>query len=454
MIAISSSKPESFCNYSQRILESHLSLSTHNPARKINPEDLRQVVLIQAASRSGSSLLFELLRNSEQLLSLSGEHTPYYKIHGYSFPFQSFKSDSIELTQLGAKQNLLALSRSLISDLRVGAESENFDWQDYAHSLSVRLSLQWPQLFLPYSEWMWHIQNTYMRYRVNYQTWNTQYFFLELLKSLCREYSIINPYYYDLPRQLIEQNFPEYSQPKSPPNPDFCIEEPPFIIFSPHRRPTPKEIKTKPLLLKASVDAYRLSFVKQLFPNAELKIIHLTRNPAAGINGLYDGWLDRGFFSHNLEEVAELSISGYSDRFEFGKSWWNYDLPPNWQNMTNHPLEYVCGFQWYSANLAILNGLAEVEQNQVLRVRSEDILSSPKNRWLTISKITKFLDIEIDDAWRTCLETMPVVMATAQPHPKRWMNRHDIIWPVVSQSPIAQLAHSLDYYLQEQTKWN
>lgn len=453
MIAVSSSKSQIYRDYCQEILEKNLFLSPNNPGRDLNSEEISKVVLIMAGSRSGSSLLFELLRNSEQLLSLSGEHTPYYKIRGYSFPFESFRSDSIDLTQLGVDQNPLALARDLISDLRVGAEGENFDFEEYAHSLIVRLSMQWTQLFLPYQEWMKHIRKAYKLYLLKYKTWNTKYFFIELLKCLCQEYPAINPYYYDIARELIEQNFPQYSCPEGPPNPDFCIEEPPFITLSPYRRPTAGEIRTKPLLMKASVDAYRLSFVKQLFPKAEFKIIHLTRNPAAGTNGLYDGWLDRGFFSHNVEQVAHLSIPGYSDRFDFGKSWWNYDLPPNWEKMVEHPLEYVCGFQWYSANAAIVEAVAKEDKKNVLKVRAEDILASKTSRWLTLNKITKFLGMELDYSLQTCVETMPVVMATARPHPKRWVQRKDIIWPVVSQSPIAQLAHFLDYSLQQQEQW-
>ena len=450
MIATYPSQSTAFCNYCQGILERNLSLSPNNPGRHLTNEDVRQVVIILAASRSGSSILFELLRNSEQLLSLSGEHTPYYKIHGYTFPFKSFRSDSIDLSQPGVFQNPLTLARDLISDLRVGAEGENFDFEEYVHSLSVRLSMQWPQLFLSYQEWIGHIRKAYRFYLLKYKTWNTKYFFIELLKCLCQEYPTVNPYYYDIPREFIEENFPQYSWPEGPPNPDFCIEEPPFITLAPYRRPTPREIRTKPLLMKASVDAYRLSFVKQLFPKAELKIIHLTRNPAAGVNGLYDGWLDRGFFSYNVEQVARLSIPGYSDTFDFGKSWWNYDLPPNWESVTDHPLEYVCGFQWYSANAAILEAVAKEDKKNVLRVRAEDILSSPRNRWLTIHKITEFLGIELDRSLQACVETMPVVMATARPYPKRWVRRKDIIWPVVTQSPIAELANSLEYFLEEE----
>jgi hypothetical protein len=57
--------------------------------------------------------------------------------------------------------------------------------------------------------------------------------------------------------------------------------------------------------LKSTVNSYKMDFV------------------------LYDGWLHRGFFSHNLRAFSDpggsnfrgLGIKGYSDIREYGK-WW------------------------------------------------------------------------------------------------------------------------------------
>lgn len=404
-----------------------------------------------SASRSGSTALYEVLTNSNELLAIGGEHTPYYKIYGYSFPL--LRSDLIELKQPGCDQKIMDLSQALMSQIRAKTDFRHFDLEDFFHTLTVRLSMQWPQLLLPYEEWLRHIRKAYKLYILKYRIWKTKLFFIEILKCLREEYQSINPFYYDISERILKKHFPHCCYPKSPPNPYFCIEEPPFITLKPYRIPTLLEIKNKPILLKASVDAYRLPLIKKLFPEAELKIIHLTRNPAASINGLYDGWLDRGFFSHNLEGIAHLSIAGYSDTHNFGINWWNYDLPPNWESMTEQPLEYVCGFQWYSANAAILEELSKEDKSSILRVRFEDLISSSYKRWLTISKITKFLGIELDYSLRTIAKIMPVVMATAHPYPRRWVSRKDMIWPVVTQCPIIQLANSLEYFLEDEEKW-
>ena len=41
-------------------------------------------------------------------------------------------------------------------------------------------------------------------------------------------------------------------------------------------------------MMKTPSNAYRASFLRALFPNARVQVLHLTRNPAAAINGLVD----------------------------------------------------------------------------------------------------------------------------------------------------------------------
>jgi len=442
----------SYLDYARNIRKEVLSILSNPTWTEVTLQDINRVVLILASSRGGSSLLFELLRHTDQILSLDGEHVPFYKLNGYSFPFNSLRSDKIELRNLSAIGHFDDISMDFIAGLRVGTERAQFCSEEFALLLTLRLPLQWPQLALSRDGWLWYIRKAYECYWLKYHRWNTAYFFIELLKCLGNDYHKVNPFYYDIPRHLIETLLPRYTWPQGPPNPYFCIEEPPFIIIRPRRRPTSVEIKTKPLLLKASIDAYRLPLLRKLFPNAEFKIIHLTRNPAASTNGLYDGWLDRGFFSHNLKGIACLSISGYSNVADWGKYWWNYDLPPNWEKMIREPLEYVCGFQWYSAHMTILESLAQEDQTNVLRIKFEDILSYTRQRWLTISRILKFIGIEFDHSLQSIVKKMPIVMATVPPSNKRWMRRKKIIWPVVTQRPITELATYLGYILDEEDK--
>ena len=79
--------------------------------------------MILSSPRSGSSLLFHLLSQTEQLLSLNGEHTPYYKLNGYSFPFENFQSDCLENIEVSQEQ-LNNFSRDFLSDVGVGTPRE------------------------------------------------------------------------------------------------------------------------------------------------------------------------------------------------------------------------------------------------------------------------------------------------------------------------------------------
>ncbi|MDP9071610.1 MAG: sulfotransferase [Actinomycetota bacterium] len=84
---------------------------------------------------------------------------------------------------------------------------------------------------------------------------------------------------------------------------------------------------SRPLVLSTPRNAFRLAFLRSLFPAARFRVVHLTRNPAASVNGLIDGWLHHGFFNMAVDEP--LAIAGYTDAFPlWGDRWWCYDFPP------------------------------------------------------------------------------------------------------------------------------
>jgi hypothetical protein len=412
---------------------------------EITTKDIRTVVVILSSSRSGSTLLTELLKQTPQLLSLQGEHVPFYKLNGFSFPANQLESDW--LVQAPSR-NFSEISRDFISE--IGNVATSVDFRSFAFAVVLRLTLQWPQFGLSAQEWLAYAYDAHRRLLHRDMRWQSNLFLLELSRLLCADGYNINPYYYDLPKEALQTSFPLSIPPQGPPHPDFCLEEPPFVVVEPHSCPTADEIRRKPLLLKASVDAYRLPFLRQLFPHAQFKIIHLTRNPAACINGLYDGWLNHGFFSHNVKGHAILSIAGYSHIDEWGKFWWNYDLPPKWKTIINDPLEYVCAFQWYHAHTHILEYSSQKYDIEVMRVKFEHIICSPQQRWRTVQRITKFLEIECDQPLQTIMTNMPVVMATVTPHNRRWHNRKAQLLPVVAQNHISALSNELGYSRDEE----
>jgi len=416
-----------------------------NPAwAEITTKDIQTIVVILSSSRSGSTLLAELLKQAPQILSLQGEHVPFYKLNGYSFPANQLESDRLVQTPLG---NFPEISRDFLSE--IGGGTIAGDFRPFACAVVLRLILQWPQFGLSAQEWLAYVHLVHQRLLHMNMEWHDHQFLLELSRLLSIDGHSMSLHYYDLPKEVLQTSSP-LSPPQGPPHPDFCLEEPPFVVVRSRTIPSVDEIRRKPLLLKASVDAYRLPFLRQLFPYAQVKVIHLTRNPAACINGLYDGWLDRGFFSHNVKHHAVLSIAGYSQMDEWGKCWWNYDLPPHWKTTINDPLEYVCAFQWYQAHACILEDIRHTHDIRVIRVKFEDIIRSPQQRWQAIQKITKFLEIECDHPLQTIMTNMPVVMATVTPHNQRWHTRKAQLLPVVAQNHMRALSHELGYSLDEE----
>jgi hypothetical protein len=192
----------------------------------------------------------------------------------------------------------------------------------------------------------------------------------------------------------------------------------------------------RPLLLKASMDAYRIPFLRRLFPDARLRIIHLTRNPAAAINGLIDGWLHHGFFSHNLAGRAVLTIDGYAGWW--AGSWWNFDLPPGWRCLVRQPLASVCAAQWAAAHNAILAGLPG-QDTQIARVRAEDVLNARRRR-RTITQLLEFCAVRPAAPPRA-----RVVLATDDPKPARWHARAVQLESVLADPVIRECSGRLGY---------
>ncbi|KKK52631.1 hypothetical protein LCGC14_3102950, partial [marine sediment metagenome] len=168
----------------------------------------------------------------------------------------------------------------------------------------------------------------------------------------------------------------------------------------------------------------------KMFPEAEVKFIWLGRNPLASVNGLYDGWLyDRGFYSHNMKGRTILDIKGYSDTYEWSKWWWNFDLPPGWEEYTQAKLQEVCLFQWYTANLTIEEWLSHnwIWTMSRLSVRYEDLIT---DRVGTIKEISSYLRI----SYPSLVEDAPIVQATEPPSLGRWKKRKQMLIPLLFDS--------------------
>lgn len=427
--------------------------------------NVRKVLIINAASRSGSSLLFDLLKKNPEIYSLSGEGVPFLKLNG--FTSDSFPSDEISREMSGDMARVLSLSRDFLSDCSVRTDPNDV-FKDpelldqYIDDVALRFPLQWPGCLLPYERLKIIFQDAFTRYRKNRLVFRAEEFYLELLSALRNEDPSINPYYYDIPAGMVKEKFPGLEIPSGPPNAVLTIEEPPFIVLKPGRKINEQNLLEKTLLLKSSADCYRMGFLETLFPCADIRVVCLIRNPAASINGLYDGWLSpRGFFSRNLSSLnggtavqgkPVLAIQGYSDRYEWGVSWWKYEFPSGWENYLRSRLEEVCAFQWCSANKAVQE-YKRTSGKQNCQVRYENIIANDALRKQEIEKILDLSGIPQISIHQMSLNSLPVIQATYPPFPFRWKKKEAILKPVLESSSVNDVCVQLGYDRARMEEW-
>ncbi|MDM8540627.1 hypothetical protein QUF90_06020 [Desulfococcaceae bacterium HSG9] len=419
-----------------------------------NRHEINDVVLICASGRGGSSLLFRELARSKEMLSPRGEHVPFERLYLPSI-------GSIDSDFLGTSDctNEIAdkIWKPLYFDLGIGLGSESEpkfqsnDEKGYLLSLEMRFALQWPGSIYP-GDVRNFIKHSDILSRSHYAP---KKLFSYLLEQFDREGKLHAGYYDNDP--LIEQKFKSPSQP-SPPNDRLIIESPPFIPILRRTWPQRDMIHRLPLLLKATLNAYRLEFLRKFFPRAHFKIIHLTRNPAASINGLIDGWLHWGFFSHNFkDQQIRLKIKGYSDRFPWGRYWWNFDLFEGWQDALDLPLEHICMYQWLNSHKHILSFKDKLNKDKFnniswLQIRFEDLLNGREKRQKTYDQITNFLEINRLEAGSGRFPRGKV-MTTAKPRPARWRDRATQILPLLENPELYKISKQLGYDVKQRLEW-
>ncbi len=421
--------------------------------------DVKRVVIINSSSRSGSSLLYALLGRLPQVYALTGEAAPFYKLNSCLDGFNPHLSDRIPTERIDDIIDLAGISQDFLSDMFLAESADGqIDAAGYIEDLMLRFFLQWPGVALDPATVRKCITQVLECYTAGNHRFCAEDFYLGLLEKLSSVWPQINPFYYDIGTDKVALRFPSLDIPVGPPTAGFTIEEPPFVLLSPRRRPTVADLSSKTLLLKATVDCYRMNLVDRLFPNADIRIIHLVRNPAATINGIYDGWHHRGFFSHNLKHsfdgggMDRLNIKGYSDIYPFGSTWWNFDLPEGWQEFANRELVEVCAFQWRSANAEILENLAQGHRPNC-RVHFEDIIRSAASRRGEFERMLDFMGIPVEEVVALGLDELPVVQSTLPPQLYRWKKREDMIARVLAAPRIHDMAACFGYNTENMESW-
>jgi hypothetical protein len=381
-------------------------------------------------------MLAELLRHSPDLLHFQAEINPMLRLVGLAFP------DSGDSDYLSA-DHLVGLSDAARADLETdlaldaGTRAEAIGYDDFALNVAWRLLIQWPGLRLEYEELVVLVSQA-LRETSKRLGWpprqvrDPSAFLLAVLRRLCAAGADVDPACYDLPGFA-----PSMARTRGlggPPG-DVLIEEPPFVVPRPWRRADDTDIATRPLVIKTPSNAYRLGFLRALFPRARFRVLHLTRNPAAAINGLYDGWLHQGFHSHRMLEP--LQVDGYGADLPRERMWWKFDLPPGWRRLTGASLLEVCAFQWRSCHVAILSDVVGLV-GDYLRIRCEDLTSGPQGRTAAITRIARWLDIPVrGDLARAASDGIAPVSATRMPAPGRWRARQGALVRVLDADVMA-----------------
>lgn len=414
-------------------------------------DSVREVVLIASSSRSGSSMLTEMLTRSSEFLCLPGEVNPYLRLAGLAWP-DSGASDRLAPEACSAEarrclQEHLALEVGTPADCNDPRAESEFD-----ESLYRRLCLQWPLEEFRLEEVAGARRAALAevsRVLGRPCQWETdlQLFHALFLKRIHRSRPSVNAYYYDIDRALVRRVFPELRTPEGPPSP-FLIEEPPFILVRPWARWQPGDLRRRPLLIKTPSNAYRLEFLRALFPAARFRVLHLTRNPAASINGMYEGWHHWGFHSYYVG--PELEVPGYGGEGSADHGWWKFDLPPGWQDYLRAPLESICTFQWVAAQAAILE-FARRAAPDYKRFRFEEIADSDESRLGVCRDLCAWLGVGGDATPENFSRPLLPVMATAPPRRYRWRYRAELLEHVINQPSVQSLACELGY--EDRSEW-
>lgn len=325
---------------------------------------LRKPIFIVGHPRSGTSLMRSMLESSDEVFTLGREGKPIWE-------------QRLHPRQAGWHSNA------------VGADSATPDLVAWLHSALVAGSRR------PGTAW----------------TVEDKADFLTFLSA-----QGVDPHYYDVPADVVRERFPG-PPPEGPPTTragEELDEITPFCFPPRGQRPSAAELARGIRLVEKSIQScFRLPFLRAAFPDARYVVV--VRDPRASIASLIDAWLHpRMFFSYRVP--CELKITGYSDRFPWGRAWWNLSLPPGWRELVSLPLPEVCARSWRIHNEWILRDVAPmVAAGTALIVRYEDLVQDPVT---TMEAVRRVVDLAPVPAWRD--GRLPVVMTQTAPNADKW----------------------------------
>ena len=413
-----------------------------------NPFDVEKLVVLLNTPRAGSSFLYRVLAETGCFFTMPGEHTPHYKMCGFAPPFNDFKSDVIpdnfDFTQNKEKFRELFnyMSIDLIDNDVIPLEGNQDSFT--ASTFARRFSLQWPDLNICFYDLI-KIAKTVIEIQAknlpNHNRASEQlylYFVKEM--ELYTQKQFMHCFY---DNNIFTKDASCFGD--QPPNPNYLLEEAPYILPTSGQPMLFKDNISKPVLLKASIDSFKSKLLEYCFPNADIKYIHLTRNPASQISALLSGWQSERFHTHNLNYLDSFEIVDPEAPDRHYDKWWKFELPANYHELTQATtsLDEIVKQQWLETSTHILTFI-EDKETKVLKVRYEDLIANEDLFMSTLKSIQNFLGCNFESK-SIKFKSLPPIMSTTPPQKNKWRRREKLILDIINDEQLINVARTLGY---------
>ena len=111
-----------------------------------------------------------------------------------------------------------------------------------------------------------------------------------------------------------------------------------------------------------------------------------------------------------------LRIPKYFNIDGYQSDVWKFAMPPGWEAYRDKTLAEVCAFQWLKTHEYALNSLSKLSPERVIRFKLEDLMAEPHH---SIEKLCSFLDIEFTWNMQKIVNEMPLVNTFTPAHERK-----------------------------------
>ena len=194
--------------------------------------------------------------------------------------------------------------------------------------------------------------------------------------------------YLDLPHELIEELSTEEIGPFAD---SVQTETAPFTLpplAATYAQDTTGDVR---MVDKDTGHCWRLPQLSEAFPDAQF--LFVVRDPVETLRSLVAGWRHpTWFFTYRLD--TDLQIAGYSDELPWGRHWWNFNIFPGWESLTDASVAEVGTEQWTAAMRPVVQeGIPLIEQGRAMVTSYEEIVADPRS---TLGVIAEFAGLDPD----------------------------------------------------------